>query len=225
MPNLDPFVIGYPVNFASGGDTTKNAFYKHIQEIAKIYDHLNALNNDKVSNGEIDITSHINASNPHPNLQLDTLGGTLSASKVSGTLSNANINTSNVNNLSSFVNGLIPSADGVVAQSKAGNGYVKFANDIIIQWGGKQVENTGTDEEFQVKRSGTFPIVFPTECWRVIAGISILPASGGTPSHDADLAAQMLGWDSTTYYYRINIMTNRGTNWGAAYMHYLAIGY
>lgn len=225
MSNLGPFSVGYPVNFYSGGDTTREAFQKHIQEIAQIYNILNTLDNGKVSNGDIDITSHINASNPHPNLQLDTLGGTLSASKVSGTLSNANINTSNVNNLISFVNGLIPSADGVVAQSKATNGYIKFANGIIFQWGSKSVENTGTDEELQVKRTGNFPIEFPNDCWKMILGISILPYSGGTPSHDTDLAFQILGWLNNEYYYRLNVMTNRGSNWGAAYMHYLAIGY
>ena len=35
--------IGYPVNFATDGDETAQAVYKHIQEIAKIYKHLNSL--------------------------------------------------------------------------------------------------------------------------------------------------------------------------------------
>lgn len=36
--------MGYPVNFTETGDETKTALYKHIQEIAKIYEHLNEIN-------------------------------------------------------------------------------------------------------------------------------------------------------------------------------------
>ncbi len=41
--------VGFPVNFKSGGDTTRDAFHKHIQEIDKIYGHLRALDSGKVS--------------------------------------------------------------------------------------------------------------------------------------------------------------------------------
>ena len=45
--------VAYPVNFYSGGDTTKEAFGKHIQEIQRIYGIINALNADKVSADEV----------------------------------------------------------------------------------------------------------------------------------------------------------------------------
>jgi uncharacterized protein Yka (UPF0111/DUF47 family) len=35
------FTVGFPVNFTPAGDKTKEALYKHIQEISKIYEHLN----------------------------------------------------------------------------------------------------------------------------------------------------------------------------------------
>ena len=45
----DRFKVGYPVDFRSGGDTTQQAFGKHIQEIVKIYGDLNALNAESLS--------------------------------------------------------------------------------------------------------------------------------------------------------------------------------
>ena len=37
MGLLGPFNVNYPVIFRSGGDTTRVAFGKHIQEIERIY--------------------------------------------------------------------------------------------------------------------------------------------------------------------------------------------
>ena len=37
------YEIGYPVDFRSNGDTTKEAFSKHINEIKRIYSYLNDL--------------------------------------------------------------------------------------------------------------------------------------------------------------------------------------
>ena len=54
MPTLiGPFNVGYPVNFTSGGDTTRDAFSKHIQEIERIYGYLNALDAGKVSASDV----------------------------------------------------------------------------------------------------------------------------------------------------------------------------
>ena len=102
---------GYPVNFYAGGDTTREAFSKHIQEILKIYGILNALQStkadstavtkaiedaktlltDKIATTKTELTTaltnHINSTDPHPNLQLTTLKGNLPASRLSGTLS------------------------------------------------------------------------------------------------------------------------------------------
>lgn len=49
---------------------------------------------------------------------------------------------------------------GIVAQRLEDNGYVKFANGFIIQWGNKT-------------SPVTFPIAFPTDCLNVVATIQI----------------------------------------------------
>ena len=120
MAILGPFSVGFPVDFRSGGDTTKAAFGKHIQEIERIYGIINAIDSDKISASEFSsrLTAHMNDSNPHPNLSLSSLGGNidisritgnLAASRVSGALTNSTINADKVSNLSAFVQNLIPS--------------------------------------------------------------------------------------------------------------------
>ena len=53
MALIGPFSKGFAVNFKSGGDTTRDAFHKHIQEIDRIYGYLNALDADKVSASDV----------------------------------------------------------------------------------------------------------------------------------------------------------------------------
>ena len=157
-----PFEVAYPVKFYSEGDTTKDAFGKHIQEIERIYGLLNALNADKLS---VDVfnnihNAHVNSSNPHPNLDLgNTKGslatsrlsgnlpfsridgsldlsrttGNLDGSRVTGTLSNANIGTGGINGLESYVKGIVEAnAGGIKTTSK---GAYMYAGDVLLQWG------------------------------------------------------------------------------------------
>ena len=49
-----PWHEKFPVAFRSGGDTTRDAFGKHINEIKRIYELLNALDSGKLSAGDID---------------------------------------------------------------------------------------------------------------------------------------------------------------------------
>lgn len=145
MATIGPFEVGYPVNFKSGGDTTREAFGKHIQEFLKLYGNLNAVNADKVSASELTekLTEHKNSTNPHPNwkpsLSYGDISGTVDASKVSGTLSNANIDASRVYRLSEFVNGMLPEdkGDGITSSHLVSGepGYVKFKNGLMLQWG------------------------------------------------------------------------------------------
>ena len=90
-----PYVVGYPVNFAPSGDTTSQAFYKHIQEIIKIYGLLEDLNSRKAEMSDIasslsdmngDLQSHIDSSSPHPNWNptLSSLSGNLDVSRIDG---------------------------------------------------------------------------------------------------------------------------------------------
>lgn len=57
-----PVDVQYKVNFYSGGDTTRNAFNKHINEFIRIYGLLNALDTAKVSASDISsLTSTISS--------------------------------------------------------------------------------------------------------------------------------------------------------------------
>ena len=149
-----PYEVGFPVKFNSGGDTTKEAFGKHIQEIERIYGILNGLNADKISASEFTtkLNAHINNSNPHPNLDLgNTKGsipfsrvsgdldlsrttGNLNGSRITGTLSNAYIDKSKVNGLESFVKSLIPESADVESNISGDTGVVKIGG-LIMQWG------------------------------------------------------------------------------------------
>lgn len=51
---------------------------------------------------------------------------------------------------------------GIVAASLTANGYVKFANGLILQWGNASGENEEADN------STTFPIAFPSTCFVVL---------------------------------------------------------
>lgn len=53
---------------------------------------------------------------------------------------------------------------GIVAASLNDNGYAKFANGLILQWGNA----IGQDEEDFVENSTTFPIAFPSNCFTVL---------------------------------------------------------
>ncbi len=180
---LGPFNIGFPVAFEPGGDTTRDAFDKHIHEIEKIYGILNALDNGKVSSYDLDklgndldksLQDHIASTNPHPKwkISFDDLTGELDGSKlkgrieaslVYGLLSNAYIEAGHVNGLEALVKSLIPdggSGDGITDMKSEENGYIKFANGFIVQWGKDTPEGSGA-------RTVTFPISFSSKCLNV----------------------------------------------------------
>ncbi len=184
MPTLlGPFSVGFPVAFHSGGDTTRDAFGKHIEEIKRIYGYLNALDNGKVSaddiNGQLSgfstqLQNHINSTNPHPkwkpSLSFSDITGNLDGSKITGTLTNAYIDATHVNNLKSFINNnvTIPDkGDGITGANLNGNGYVKFGNGLIIQWATRFI----SDFKGEGKYSATFPISFATGCYGLSASI------------------------------------------------------
>lgn len=111
------FDVGYPINFYSGGDTTSQAIGKHIDEIKKIYGHLNMLDSEMLSGDEIkkiigDITNNISFDKIKGSLDLsrttgtlpfDRVSGNIPASRVVGELTNATINASKVTELISYL--------------------------------------------------------------------------------------------------------------------------
>ena len=188
---VEPFDVAFPVNFYSGGDTTKEAFGKHIQEIKRIYGIINSVNADKVSaaeltskfteiNGKItqnnsSLQSHIDSTNPHPNykpsLSFSDISGKLETSKLTGKLPirvvDPDGNPLDVETPTpaspdeTYV--VIPKS--ISSNSLVNNGYVKFENGLVVQWG------TGTAGGEDGRRN-SFNMTFPNRCFMVVASMS-----------------------------------------------------
>ena len=158
-----PYSVAFPVDFTSRGDTTRDAFRKHMDEITRIYGILTGIDADTLDTQTVSdmLQRHIDSTNPHPNytpsvswsnvtnkpglgdlsgsIDGSRISGTIAASKVSGALTGATIASGNVTGLEAFVKALIPDSggngDGITEKSLGETGYVKFANGLILQWG------------------------------------------------------------------------------------------
>ena len=155
---LEEFTVGYPIDFRSGGDTTKQFAAKTIQEVARIYDYMNALRvgmadqtaiEQALATARSELNSHKTSTNPHPNWIVNLTGqttGNLDASRVSGKLSNATIDYGKVNGLADYVNGL--SNQGITSSNyESGVNrrcYVTFENSFTIQFGSLVVNRVET---------------------------------------------------------------------------------
>lgn len=192
MPTLlGPWNVQYPINFVANGDTVHEGFNKHIQEIARIYGLLNALDAGKADTSDLtalrdsliaaieaasggpvpdifmsDLTNHINSSNPHPNLLLSNTKGNLPVSRVDGLTSY----------LQSWVEGL---GGGVSDESIGTNGYLKFKNGFMIVWGTVPAVSNDT-HDYAV----TFHKAFPNACF-CLAGCVVDSTNRGTGSDGA----------------------------------------
>ncbi len=229
-----PYSAAFPVNFTSGGDTTRDAFKKHMDEIARIYGILTDFDKDIPDADSItgQLTTHINSTNPHPNYKpsvswsdvtnkpgLNDLSGTLTASKVVGVLTGATIASGNVTGLEAFVNGKIPASsdkgDGITEKSLSDLGYVKFNNGLILQWGNQTI-NTSSNS-YQTGEI-TFPKSFTSSCYAVT--LTARPLSG-TAFNGGSTEGVMLVNTPTTTGFRAGIVP---PNKGNAIVYYLAIG-
>ena len=118
MPEVTkPYDVGYPVNFEPNGDTTTEAFYKHIQEIKRIYGILRVLDEGQMDADDIRalVNNAINSmkSTWKPSLTFSDISGTLDGSRISGNinaslikgaLTNATIPNANVTGLANLIN-------------------------------------------------------------------------------------------------------------------------
>ena len=229
-----PVQTAYKVNFYSGGDTTRQAFSKHIQEIDRIYGLLNALDTNKVSASDISgslgsitssLTAHINSANPHPNWKpsFSDISGTLPGSRVVGALPYATIDASNVTGLTSVINGQLPapSGDGITSSSPVTNGYAKFKNGLIIQWGKKTLSKASWNEG--TANSATFPTAFPNECFIVTAGTEAIVADSNNDA--VDCIIQVKNITKTGFKYLVqNFYGSSWQNWTSIVCSYIAIG-
>ena len=177
-----PYSVAFPVDFTSKGDTTRDAFRKHMDEITRIYGILTGLDADTIDSDAVNeiLQKHVNSTNPHPNytpsvswanvtnkpglgdlsgnIDGSRISGMIAASKVSGALTGATIATGNVTGLEAFVNGKIP--DGITESTLGETGYVKFGNGLIMQWGSIDYNGNGT-----LGMVINFPIAFTKECY------------------------------------------------------------
>lgn len=182
MAAIEEFSVGYPVKFWTGGDTTRDAFGKLIQEIERIYGILNALGTGKASYDEIAsaVSSHKYETNPHPNwkpsMSFYDLAGNVNGDKVIGSLPNANIDAGKVNGLEDYVKGLIPDTSGnnesgITDSSLNDSGYIKFGNGLMFQWGIADISaNTRTKSGvYGDYHYANFFVAFPSKCLSVTA--------------------------------------------------------
>ena len=231
----EPLKVVYPVDFWSGGDTTRDAFHKHIQEIEKIYSYLQALDAGKVSADDMSgslanintaLKNHIDSTNPHPKWKpsFSDISGTLDASKVVGKLTNATIDASKVEGLESYVNGKIPESkgDGIVESkvSLLGAGYAKFGNGLILQWGRASITRDKFNEQ---PHSITFPLEFAEKCYIVTAGTEAEIDDSNTSS--VDTVIQVKSITKTGFKFMAQeFYKNSYNDWTVLSCNYVAIG-
>ena len=209
-----PYSVAFPVDFTSKGDTTRDAFRKHMDEITRIYGILTGLDADTIDSDAVNeiLQKHVDSTNPHPNYKpswanltnkpsLDDLSGTLTASKVKGVLTNATMASGNVTGLEAFVNSKIPSdsGNGIIGSSLNKNGYVKFKNGFIAQWGQVSLTQDEYNSSRETPHSANFPVKFPTSCFTVIAGTGI--NADDNNSSDADVVIQVKDITQTGFKY------------------------
>ena len=182
----------FPVKFESGGDTTRDAFNKHIQEFDAVYGILNELSGAMPSEEEMSTlkTGSISVSRLTGNWPASRLTGSIPAAQVSGSLDSATIPRANVTGLEAFVNGLIDgkgsSGTGItVIYNTSVNGYAKFGNDLILQWGNLSLSAGETIRTAEV----TFPVKFTQGCY----GVTITIQQSTSAASDTGVTGVLAG--------------------------------
>lgn len=229
MATIVPYEVAYPVNFQSGGDVTKEAFGKHIQEIERIYGIINGLNASKVSADEFKskLQSHIDDSNPHPNLNLSNTQGTLPSSRITGNFDfsritgsldtsriTGNFDTSRINGLANFINGKIPSV--ISASTRAENGFVEINESLIINWGKIKFSSRNTGEV-----TANFVRSFPGQCRNVVASLGY---SASSIDQDRQLFLLIRSYNKTSVTFQVQEDTDT-ERWDNVYISFIAIGF
>ena len=127
--------------------------------------------------------------------------------------------TAFVNNLINLLkeNGVLGgSGDGIVASSLTQNGWVKFKNGLILQWGKIQLSNSNKEE---IRGPYYFPIGFSTQCFLV------LPTMGNNDQNNwtsYDSLIQQRSWNNTQFWIVQQIVDARPWfSWG----NYITIGF
>lgn len=233
MARLGPFIVGFPVDFRSGGDTTTAAFGKHIQEIERIYGILDSLNADKISGSEFTekLTQHVNSSNPHPNIKLalSSLTGDIAMSRVTGNLPasrvEGNFSTDKITGLSTLIaNTVAKSIPSTGSHSYTGtSGYADFSTGLQIRYGEHAVDKYASEELNETAiRSHDFSKAFTTRCAAVM--LTLHYKNSEVTQHE-NLTAFVHECEKTYFRYHIEVNEGGETSFDNLGIQYIAIGY
>lgn len=235
---LGPWSVQYPINFVANGDTVHQGFYKHIQEITRIYGLLNALDSGKVTTTDLTsslanyvttttFNSHVNSASPHPNLTLGVdkitgnwptsrISGNWDLSKVTGTLA-----VGKINGLEDYVKGI---SSGITDVRLNTNGYVKFGNGLIIQWGAWA---HGPNNLMERIKEFAFNIAFPSSCLSVVISTQARfnnEAIGENYGY-ADVGAILVSFTKNACRVIVEGMSGYDSDIKTLHIPYIAIGY
>lgn len=219
---------GYSIDTRAGGDTVLGAFEKYNAEAVKIYGILNALKDNDLTPSELEElkTGNILGSRVigtvAGNIDGSNITGTIPAYKVLGALTQSTIEAGKVTGLTEFVNEIIDgggSSDkgyGITQSSLNINGYAKFGNGLIVQWGKHDVEkSTGNAQLGDV----TFPTGFYSKCFCVM--LSVQPQDGSVIYGATTGLNAVLYMPPSTDIFHVAIMPS---NQSAVTLYYVAIG-
>jgi len=216
MPTLlGPWNVQYPINFVANGDTVHEGFNKHIQEIARIYGLLNALDAGKADTSDLtalrdsliaaiealsggpvpdifmsDLINHINSDNPHPNLLLTNTKGKLPVARVDGLIPYLEVDAGFANWIKSLIAAAIAGLSGGV-EITSGSGYVQIG-EILMCFGRTAGNNSNTLSPLK----GTFKKTFSQVLFNIASGY----ASGTDSESQGSTAGSLIcsGTCSTT---------------------------
>lgn len=178
---------GYSIDTRAGGDTVLGAFEKYNAEAVKIYGILNALKDNDLTPSELE---ELKTGNISGSRITGTVAGKIDGSNITGNvagwlvlgaLTQATIAAQKVTGLTDFVNDIIDAGGGsedkgygITQSSLNSNGYVKFGNGLIVQWGKHDVEkSTGNSQLADI----TFPTGFSVTCYCVMLSVQLKDSS------------------------------------------------
>lgn len=147
-----PYSVAFPVNFTSRGDTTRDAFRKHMDEITRIYGILTGLDADTMDADNVNNSVNEILQKWKPSMSFNDITGSLSTDRISG--------------LQTFLDKKGKLLTDSILED---NGYIRFgAGGVFIQWGNSAV----------TKDTSGIPILkfgyqYPNKCFAAVLSPSI----------------------------------------------------
>ena len=106
----------------------------------------------------------------------------------------------------------------------AGNGYIKFENGLMMQWGKIWLNPSGWAEATPI--TGVFPITFPIACYNVVAGTSLTEGKTMVDGTNAfvDAMFQVTRYTNSTVSVMFQILDGQTATTQSIYANYVAFG-